>query len=130
METGIYALLTKVGAAFSAVLAFFHININHWQNDHMTNFANHLPFVSLMVKTAQTPVTTRLLEAVIIAVGVGFFLQISAIPEIKAEIGKVDYKQQEFRQQMTESAGQMNKKLDHQAIEIDKLKERVIRIEK
>lgn len=53
------------------------------------DFMNYIPFVSLAIKEAPTPMVTQVMQPVIIAVVLGFFMEIKTIPELKMEISTV-----------------------------------------
>lgn len=85
METGLYALLTKIGAIFGAILAFFHISTHHIDVD---NVLNYLPFISATIQGKPTPMITRIIEmsiggAVTILLGYIFM-----VPSLSKDISK------------------------------------------
>lgn len=85
METGLYALLTKIGAIFAAILAFFHISINHVDFDKALNY---LPFISATIQGHQTPMITRIIEMCIggaVTILLGYIFM---VPSLSKDISK------------------------------------------
>lgn len=93
METGLYALLTRVGAIFATILAFFHISINHIDLDKTLNY---LPFISATIQGKPTPMITRIIEMCIggaVTILLGYIFMVPNLSkDIQSNMAVIGYK--------------------------------------
>lgn len=93
MESGLYALLTKLGAVFGAILVFLHINVNHINAD---NVMNYLPFISATIQGKPTPMITRIIEMCIggaVTILLGYIFMVPSLSkDIDSNMAVIGYK--------------------------------------
>lgn len=93
METGLYAFLTKIGAIFAGIMAFFHISINHINADNMLNY---LPFISATIQRKPTPMITRIIEMCIggaVTILLGYIFMVPSLSkDIQSNMAVIGYK--------------------------------------
>ena len=140
METGLYALLTKIGAIFAATLAFFHISLSHVDLDKTLNY---LPFISATIQGKPTPMITRIIEMCIggaVTILLGYIFMVPSLSkDIQSNMAVISYKidsiatsQHELKEGQNAIAQAVNEVDDREKIndlkqqnEIDLLKSKV-----
>lgn len=70
---------------------------------------NYIPFLTLAVKEAPTPMVTQVMQPVIIAVVLGFFMEIKTIPELKSDISIVKQQVNNLSDENKQLRGDMQK---------------------